>query len=144
MLRAGTEWCSLCYADLRPREEPALRSPADLDVATVEPIDQAEVAEPDSVAVAASVGVRPTPSGGKHARRPTSTALGAVTAPTDEVERLAVQLLAELAATEGGSPLGVASGLVDSPGKRVALVVGAGLAILLLLIVVMAVAGAFL
>ena len=60
------------------------------------------------------------------------------------MERLADQLLAELAATEGGSPLGAASGLVDSTGKRVALIVGAGLGILLLLVVVMAVAGAFL
>ena len=77
----------------------------------------------------------------RHATRPE---FGAVTAPTDEVERLADELLAELAATEGGSPLGSASGLVDSTGKRVALIVGAGLGILLLLIVVMAVAGAFL
>ena len=31
MLRAGTEWCSLCYADLRPREA-STSSPTILDV----------------------------------------------------------------------------------------------------------------
>jgi hypothetical protein len=144
MLRAGTEWCSLCYADLRPREEPALHSPADPDLTPVQPIDQAEMAEHDSVAGAPPVGVQPTPSGGKHARHAKKPEFGAVTAPTDEVERLADQLLAELAATEGGSPLGAASGLVDSTGKRIALVLGVGLGILVLLILVMAVVGTLL
>jgi hypothetical protein len=139
-LRAGTEWCSLCYADLRPREESAA-PPAALDVRPVA-LSQ-EVPEPLGTVPAATSSdvVQPNRQGGKHAKKPE---FGAVTAPTDDVERLADQLLAELAATEGGSPLGAASGLIDSSGKRVALMVGGGLGILLVLVVVMAVAGALL
>ena len=66
------------------------------------------------------------------------------TRPDAAPSGLAAQLMAELAATEGGSPLGAASGLVDSTGKRIALVLGAGLGILVLLILVMAVVGALL
>jgi hypothetical protein len=140
-LRAGTEWCSLCYADLRPREESA-PAPANLDVRPASPKDAASPVERQPVPpVESPAGPQPSRRGGKHAKQPE---FGAVTAPTDEVERLADQLLAELAATEGGSPLGAASGLVDSSGKRVALMVGGGLGILLLLFVLMAVAGALL
>jgi hypothetical protein len=141
-LRAGTEWCSLCYADLRrPREESA--PSAAVDVSLPRPVDQAAPADPDPVPpVGPSPAAQPTRSGGKHAKK---AEFGAVTAPPDdEVERLADQLLAELAATEGGSPLGAASGLVDTTGKRVALVAGAGLGLLLLLVVLMAVVGALL
>ena len=88
--------------------------------------------------------VQPPATGGKHAKHARKPVFGAVTAPSDEVERLAAQLMAELAATEGGSPLGAASGLVDSTGKRIALVLGVGLGILVLLILVMAVVGALL
>ncbi len=142
-LRAGTEWCSLCYADLRrPREELAAPSAAG-DLPLPRPVDQAAPAHPDPVPpVSSSLVAQPTRSGGKHAKK---AEFGAVTAPPDdEVERLADQLLAELAATEGGSPLGAASGLVDTTGKRIALVAGAGLGLLLLLVVLMAVVGALL
>ena len=144
MLRAGTEWCSLCYADLRPREE-STSSPAILDVGPAHEPTPSAPAMPDVVAPApTAAAVQPPGTGGKHAKHARKPEFGAVTTPSDEVEQLAAQLMAELAATEGGSPLGAASGLVDSTGKRVALIVGAGLGILLLLIVVMAVAGAFL
>jgi hypothetical protein len=146
MLRAGTEWCSLCYADLRTPEESAMPAPAILDAGPAQPLAQRAPVQPDPVAppAAASATVQPPPSGGKHAKHAKKPEFGAVTAPTDDVERLADQLLAELAATEGGSPFGAASGLVDSTGKRIALVVGVGLGIMVLLILVMAVVGALL
>ena len=144
-LRAGTEWCSLCYADLRPREESTTSSPAILDVGPAHEPTLSAPAPPDVVAPAPSAAaVQPPGTGGKHAKHDRKPEFGAVTAPSDEVERLAAQLLAELAATEGGSPLGAASGLVDSTGKRIALVLGVGLGILVLLILVMAVVGALL
>jgi hypothetical protein len=142
MLRAGTEWCSLCYADLRPREE-TVAPPVTHDAPSRQPLDHARQPQPALVAPA-SAAVAPPSSGGKHAKHAKKPEFGAVTAPTAEVERLADQLLAELAATESGSPLGAVSGLVDSTGKRVALMVGGGLGVLLLLFVLMAVAGALL
>ena len=110
MLRAGTEWCSLCYADLRPREESATPSPAILDVGPAPEPTASAPALPDLVAPAPSAAaVQPAAPGGKHAKHARQPEFGAVTAPSDEVERLAAQLMAELAATEGGSPLGAAS-----------------------------------
>jgi hypothetical protein len=143
MLRAGTEWCSLCYADLRPREE-TVAPPVTHDPTPRQPLDHARQPQPALVAPASAAAVAPPSSGGKHAKHAKKPEFGAVTAPTVEVERLADQLLAELAATESGNPLGAVSGLVDTTGKRVALMVGGGLGVLLLLFVLMAVAGALL
>jgi hypothetical protein len=148
-LRAGTEWCSLCYADLRPREEAPVRPATRPDLLGTRPgahagpalpaISTTGAIAPSAPAAAVTPGLRP---GGKHAKQPE---FGAATAPDpDEVERLAAQLVAELAATEGGLPLGAVSGLVDTTGKRVTLMIGGGLGILLLIVVLMAVAGALL
>ena len=56
--------------------------------------------------------------------------------------RLADELVAELAARESGSPFGAASKLVDTSGKRAALMVGGAVGAMLLCFVVMAVLGA--
>ncbi len=53
-------------------------------------------------------------------------------------------LLAQLAAAESGNPLGRFSGVVDTPAKKVGLMVGGALAAMCLLFILMAVAGALL
>ncbi len=142
-LRAGTEWCSQCFADLRP---PAER---DAPAAAVEAVDPAEISLDTALPASPAVDVPSDPvaalSGGRHGKHARSAELGAVTAPApDEVDRLAAQLVAQLAATEGGNPLGSVSGLVDTAGKRVGLMVGGGLAAMLLIFAVMFLVGALL
>ena len=143
MLRAGTEWCSLCYTDLRPREEPAPPAPATPGAHPELLLDRDNAVPSDIVTPGPASSAGPsTRPGGKHARKPE---FGAVTTPDEaEVDRLAAQMLAELAAAEGGTPLGAATGLVDSTGKKVLLIAGVGLGVLSLLFVLMAAAGALL
>ena len=87
------------------------------------------------------------PRRGKHARGTTARTADAVApgiAPAAEVEELANQLLAELAAAETRNPLGSLAGVVDSTGKRVALMAAGTLAVICLLFLVMAGFGALL
>jgi hypothetical protein len=74
---------------------------------------------------------------GKHAKP------AAAPAAPDETEELAAQLLAELAVHESGSPLGRYSGLADTPGKKVALMIGGAVSVLAILLLLMAVLGLF-
>ena len=53
-------------------------------------------------------------------------------------------MLAQLAAAEAGNPLGRFSGVVDTPAKKVGLMVGGALAAMCLLFILMAVSGALL
>ncbi len=142
-LRAGSEWCTLCYADLRPAPEPppatAAPDPAPVDLPPLPAADPASAVD------------QPAPRRGKHARRVTAEDLGpdpadgAPAAGSDvDADRLADQLLAELAASQGGNPLGPLAGAVDTTGKKVALMVGGTAVGIVLLFVLMAVAGALL
>ncbi len=142
-LRAGTEWCSLCFADLRLPAEP------DAPGEAVEAVDPAEMSLDAAPQASSAVGVpsdvASAPSRGRHGKHARTAEFGAATAPApDEVDRLAAQLVAQLAATEGGNPLGSVSGLVDTAGKRVGLMVGGGLAAMLLIFAVMFLVGALL
>ena len=135
-LRAGSDWCTLCYADLRhattptPAEEPAEVPPA-------------PAASSDSPAnVAGSADPAPRQSRGKHARR--TPANDETSSTADEVEALANQMLAQLAASESKNPLGSVAGAVDSTGKRAVLMVGGAFVAMLLIFIVMAIAGALL
>ena len=83
------------------------------------------------------------PRRGKHARVTPVSGSDALAA-AEHVEAVANKLLAELAATETKNPLGPLAGVVDSPGKRVALMLGGAAAAILLLLVVMAGIGALL
>ena len=94
---------------------------------------------------------QPAPRRGKHAtararRGPRPGPGGGVPAAGSDVDadRLADQLLAELAASQGGNPLGPLAGAVDTTGKKVALMVGGTAVGIVLLFVLMAVAGALL
>jgi hypothetical protein len=140
-LRAGSEWCSLCFADLRPREpEPVLAGPP-ASIVAVDADAVPGLSEPEGPLTT----VTAPRAGGKHAKRAEPAVFGAA-APTDqaEVERLADWMLVELAAAEGGNPIGAASALVDSTPKRALVMVGGSIAAMALLFIVMAVAGALL
>lgn len=115
-LRAGSDWCSLCYADLRPAPEPP--------PTPVAPPASVESPEPTA---------RPR---GRHARRAPASEEKATTSP-DDVEVLAAQMLAELAASEQKSPLGPMAGLVDSTQKKVGLMVGGAVAAMCVMFIVM-------
>lgn len=154
-VRAGSDWCTLCYTDLRPADQrppaepvapPAPAAPAD----AVEPVpavpapDAPATATPTAVAATPAVPAALTPevapeqqARGKHAKP------AAAAASPDETEALAAQLLAQLAVHESGSPLGRYSHLVDTPGKKVALMIGGAVGVLAILLVLMAVLGLF-
>jgi hypothetical protein len=122
-VRAGSDWCTLCYTDLRPAPptpEPARSAP--------EPAESA----PEPVA---DVGDHPVRPRGKHARRARSDS-------DPELETAAETMLAQLAAAESADPLGRLAGQVDSPGKKFALMVGGAVALTAVLFLLMVVLGA--
>lgn len=127
---AGARWCSLCFADLRPADERPGPAPTAPEAAAVEtPLDP-------------SVPARAT---GRHARPGGPTSGGAKASSADHLaEQLAEQLLAELAASESGAPLGRLSGLVDTTGKKVTVMVGGAVLAMGALFVLMWVLGALL
>ena len=123
-VRAGSGWCTLCYTDLRPAPpEPATVA------AAVSPLP----ATPDPV-VAAPPAAPSSGGRGTHARR----------APDAHVDVIADQMLAQLAVAERRNPLGPVSGVVDTTGKKVLLMVGGTLVAILLLLALMAGIGALL
>jgi hypothetical protein len=152
-VRAGSEWCTLCYADLRPKpvsppEPPPTTAPA------VRTDDAAEVGSAEHVEslqdVASRVSDVPAPATskprGKHAKQAADAAVfGQPTqvVTVSEIEALADQMLAELAASEGTNPLGGLSAATDSKGKRVALMIGGGVAAMCVLFALMFLAGSF-
>lgn len=133
---AGADWCSLCYADLRPAVTPEPEQQPEPVAAEPEPV-QLE-AEP-ALAELVTAG----PPRGKHAKRAESGEpgdLGADGAATVDPDAL----LAQLAAAESGNPLGSYSRFVDTPAKKVGLMVGGAVAAMVLLFALMAIAGALL
>ena len=133
-VRTGSDWCTLCYADLRPAPPvvAAAEAPEPAAVpARVEPVEL-PVAEPLDVAPVAPVGR------GKHAKRASTAAVGA---PPD-VEALADQMLAELAVSESKNPLGPLAPHLDTPAKRVGLMAGGAVAGICLLVILLTILGA--
>jgi hypothetical protein len=143
-VRAGSEWCTLCYADLRPKptptpavsDEPAPDAGADARAV----VDTVETPVSDVPEPAAA---KPR---GKHARHPADDA-PVFGQPTQvvadaEIEAIADQMLAQLAG-ERANPLGSLSGYVDTKGKQVALMIGGGVAAMCLLFALMFLAGSF-
>ena len=140
-VRAGSDWCTLCYADLRPAPpEPVAPEPV-----VPEPTPALQPA-PAQAAIEDNLS-EPQPAGrGKHARKDPAREEGSVAAVARSPSRaranaVADQLLAELAASEAGNPLGPLAGIVDSTGKRMALMVGGTGAAICLLVLVMAAIG---
>ena len=138
-VRAGSDWCTLCYIDLRPEpvRTPAATVPADLSPAAPSPVaaPAAQIegpAAPDALLQGAAAGHR-----GKHARPAPATSPG-------EAEELAAQLLAQLAVSESGVGLGKFTALVDTSGKKIGLMIGGTLAAIVLLFALMAIVGSLL
>ena len=135
-VRAGSDWCTLCYADLRPAPAPAPAAPEPVAAAAPEPepVPEQVPAGVDTPGVDAAPVAPRRGKHAKHAARPS----------TAETEALAAQLLAQLAVEESGSPLGRYSGLMDTTGKKAALMVGGAVVVTLLVFAFMALVGAFL
>ena len=136
-VRTGSDWCTLCYADLRPAppvaEPVAAREPEPL-TAPVEPVDLpvAETFEAVDLAPAAPVGR------GKHAKRASTARLGA----PPEVEALADQMLAELAATRSNDRLSSMVSALDEPGKKIGFIIGGVIGATCVLFIVLTILGA--
>jgi hypothetical protein len=145
-VRAGSEWCTLCYADLRPKPDPtpaASREPAPDAVADAPA--ETDDAEPPVADVPEPVAAKPRGKHAKHAAQaPEEPVFGQPTQEVAdaEIEAIADQMLAQLAG-ERANPLGPLSGWVDTKGKQVALMVGGGVAAMCLLFILMALAGSF-
>lgn len=134
-VRAGSDWCTLCYADLRPAPAPQPVAAAPVAAAEPEPVPERVPAGVDAPGVEDAAPV--APRRGKHAKH-------AARPSTAETEALAAQLLAQLAVEESGTPLGRYSSLMDTTGKKVALMVGGAVVVTLLVFAFMALVGAFL
>lgn len=121
----GSQWCALCYCDLRPGEPATIAGPP-------------AIAGPPVAA----------PSRGKHARPatsataaiPESTPTAGAVVPDEQVDRM----LAALVAAESGVPLGRFAGQLDSPGRRTTVMIGGGLLATGLVFLLMALVGVLL
>lgn len=132
---AAADWCTLCYADLRPPAEP--------DPTGVPP--QQEAADADAT-LETSVGAAAEGARGKHARRPTAGETGTATAAPDGSLPAGVDLdlmIAQLAA-ETSAPLGSFMDRFDSKGSRALVLCGGVAAVVVLLLLVMTVLGSLL
>jgi hypothetical protein len=136
-VRTGSDWCTLCYADLRPAppvaEPVAALEPEPLST-PVEPVDLpvAETVEAVDLAPAAPLGR------GKHAKRASTAALGA----PPEVEALADQMLAELAVTRSNDRLSSMVSALDEPGKKIGFIIGGVIGATCVLFIVLTTLGA--
>jgi hypothetical protein len=130
--RRGAQWCTLCYADLRPAPARSRRA---------EPVRVTVPATPDPAPVAVAMTGR-----GKHARQG-ATVEESPAEPglpprlsDEEALRSADAMLAMLAA-EQTKPLPGLYGRLDSKGARVAVTAGGMALVAVLLFLVMAVLG---
>ena len=135
-VRTGSDWCTLCYADLRPAppvREPVAAVEPEPVAASVEPVDPPVVETLEAVDVAAAPVGR-----GKHAKRASTAALGA----PPEVEALADQMLAELAATRSNDRLSSMVSALDEPGKKIGFIIGGVIGATCVLFIVLTILGA--
>jgi hypothetical protein len=145
-VRAGDQWCTLCYADLRAAAASPPAEPPQDGVGppgSDDPVPHA--ADPAADAVEPDAPVAAVP-GGRHARRaaqppgPAGTASGGRTA-VEEVDPDV--LLVQLAADSGFALHGLA-GHLDSPGAKVAVMAGGIVAVTLVMFLLMLVVGSLL
>jgi len=107
-----------------PAAKPALVEPVELP--------EAEILQAIAVAPVAPAGR------GKHAKRASTTAVGA----PPEVEALADQMLAELAATRSDDRLSAMVSALDEPGKKIGVIIGGAIGATCVLFIVMTILGA--
>ncbi len=144
-VRPGADWCTLCYADLRPAPVPVVE-PMDVDAMDVEPV----VDEVVGTAEPSVPTETPRPVGGKHARRaPAGEPAPAAAQPAAGAEAVleivvpgADAMLAQLAVESRGSLEGLGARLGSS--KKVAIMLGGVVVVGLLLFGLMAAVGSLL
>lgn len=141
LVRAGSDWCTLCYSDLRePAPAAAVAVPAAPDARpAVGPADPPALLQRS--AAAQQAGERPSRPRGKHAR---TAPIGTAQAAALDPELRAEALVARLKAAESGNPFGRWSALLDSPGKKVAVMAGGAVLATSLLFLVMVALGTLL
>jgi hypothetical protein len=107
---------------------------APVEPAPVEPLGlpEAEILEAIQIAPVAPAGR------GKHAKRTSTADVGA----KPEVEALADQMLAELAATRSDDRLSSMVSALDEPGKKIGFIIGGAIGATCLLFIVMTILGA--
>lgn len=128
-VRAGAEWCTLCYTDLRPAPEP-------LPLPEPEPA-QAPASEP--VAAAAPVAPR-----GRHARQATAYDESDAPADADQEPAPGTDAMLAMLAAESGRPLDGLIDRFDSTGARVTAMVGGVVVVSGVLFALMYLAGSLL
>ena len=143
--RIGAQWCTLCYADLRPAPD-ATRRP-DPALVTVPPTPAAEARSeraPESAPATPVTG----PGRGKHARHDSTVEHHQSESDSEPATRsahasevLSPDAMLVLLAAESSKPLPGLSGRLESKGSRIALTVGGMAMIAVLLFAVMAVLG---
>lgn len=137
-LGASSDWCTLCFLDLRPALPalPALPAPSAPSASPA--------LESDNVPGSRGRHVRPPAT----APAPTATATATVSGPGPAGETLteeAVELmLAQLAAEVSGVPLGRVLDQLATPGRKIALMVGGSIALTVVVVLLMAAAGVLL
>jgi hypothetical protein len=130
-VRAGADWCTLCYQDLRPAPE----VPEPAEPVAAYPVDEVEAAGPADADVPDDTAA-PAPSG-RHARPAAERPPGL---PDAQIARM----LERLAAEESDVPLGALSGRVTSPGVKAGLIIGGSIVATVLVYVVMTLVGTLL
>jgi hypothetical protein len=113
-VRAGADWCTLCYHDLRP----AVVEPEPVVV----PVDEPELADVDTEPAPESGSESAPARTGRHAAGPDTTSASG-NAPGLPDAQIAL-MLAQLAAEESGPPLGSISSKVATPGAKAVLIIG--------------------
>ena len=136
-VRTGSDWCTLCYADLRPAPPVGATAGTPEPVAVSALVEQVDPPVAEIVEVVDAVPVAPV-GRGKHAKRTSSAAVGA----PPEVEALADQMLAELAATRSDDRLSSMVSALDEPGKKIGFIIGGAIGATCLLFIVMTILGA--
>ena len=133
-MRAGAQWCTLCYTDLRPapvQPEPVEREPVER-----EPVERELVTVPESAGT------------GKHARR--SSAYDEVGGTTTVTETsgpdpaLGADAMLALLAAETSHPLAGLTGRFESTGSRIGLMAGGVVVVSAVLFVLMVLIGSLL
>ena len=132
-VRAGSDWCTLCYSDLRPA--PVLPEPVARDPEPVATAAEAATAEPNAPVASA---------GGKHSRhRPDATSTSP-DAPAPPADAEIAAMLAQLAAEQSGVDLGRFSSRLTSPGAKFAFIIGGSILATVVVYLVMTLVGVLL
>jgi hypothetical protein len=133
--RADAQWCTLCYAELRP---------AATSVAPAELVSQLAGSVEPGAAAEQPVGLQGPAPRGKHARRASSYEVLIPELAASEEPALGVDaMLAQLAA-DSGKPFPGLAGRFDSKAARVGIIAGGIVGVSVVMILLMVLVGSLL